>query len=593
MIDPPFSSRPRWNPVITVGAIVAALYFGRGLFLPLVLAGLLCFLLAPLCKRFEKWRFGRVGSVLATTVLAFSLIGGVGYVCASQLFDLANSLPGYRTNLLEKAKTLKIRSDGPLRRASEMIEDVTNTLNEEPEKPAVKITPDPRKPAPPLRVEVVSTAGDAWQSVQAVLRPMLAPLSQAAVVVVLVVFMLLGREDLRDRLIHLIGHGRLPMTTEALDDAGGRVSRYLLAQLLVNVSYGIPLAFGLWLIGIPNAVLWGLLGTVLRFLPYIGPWIAASFPLAVSLAVSNTWTTPLLVLALVISLELISNNAVEPWLYGASTGLSPMAIIVSAVFWTWLWGSVGLVLATPLTVCLAVAGKYIPSLAFLDLLLGQTPPIAPANRLYQRMLALDEEEALAIVEKYTEEKSLEAAMDEVLLPALVNAEADDRKGLVSDEARAERMQLMRDVLEEISDTPVAADDEKPQILLIPAAREADEIAALMLAHLLRARHFELRVLSAKLLASESLEKATGIAPPLICICALPPVSLLAARQLCKRLCAELPAARVLVALLQPENDEFGRRRERLQKAGAEDVLPNLTRATTQLGELATLKTPAA
>src|SRR4030095_14434133 len=245
----------------------------------------------------------------------------------------------------------------------------------------------------------------------------------------------------------------------------------------------------------------------------------------------------------------------------------PMAIVISAVFWTWLWGAVGLVLATPLTVCLAVAGKYVPSLAFLDLLLGQKSPIAPANRLYQRMLALDEEEALAIVEKYAEEKSMDAAVDEVLLPALINADADDRNGLVSEGARGERMNLLRDVLEEIGDAPAAADDEKPQALLLPAAREADEIAALMLAHLLRARHVEVRVLSAKLLASESLEKAVEIAPPSICICALPPVSLLAARQLCKRLCAELRDARVLVALLQPDNDEFGRRRERLLKAG--------------------------
>ena len=578
--------------MLTVAAIVAALYFGKDLFLPLVLAGLFCFLLAPLCERFEKWRFGRIGSVLATSVLAFSAIGAVTYVCASQLLDLADSLPRYRTNLLEKVKTLKIHSDGPLRRASETIEDVTNALNEEPEKTSVKITSDSRKQAPPVRVEVVSTAGGAWQSVQAVLTPMLAPLSQAAVVVVLVAFMLLGREDLRDRLIHLIGHGRLPMTTQALDDAGHRISRYLLAQVMVNVSYGVPLAIGLWFIGVPNAVLWGLLGTVLRFLPYIGPWIAASFPLAISLAVSNTWTTPLLVLALVICLELISNNAVEPWLYGASTGLSPMAIIASAVFWTWLWGSVGLVLATPLTVCLAVAGKYVPSLAFLDLLLGQKPPIAPSNRLYQRMLALDEEEALAIVEKHAEEKSVDAALDEVVLPALVNADADDRKGLVSDETRAERMQLLRDLLDEMSNAPAPPDDVKPQILLIPAAREVDEIAALMLAHLLRMRGLEVRVLSAKLLAAESLEKVVELEPPLLCICALPPVSVLAARQLCKRVRAQLSNTRVVVALLQPEDNEFARRRERLEKAGAEDVLPNLTRTAARLGELATLKAPA-
>ena len=226
---------------------------------------------------------------------------------------------------------------------------------------------------------------------RSVLSPVIGPLGHTCVVIVIVIFMLLAGDDLRDRLIHLVGRGRLRVTTQALDDAGHRISRYLRAQLLVNASFGLAIGIGLFFIGIPNAVFWGLLGMVLRFLPYIGPWLAALLPLALSLAVFESWTQPLLTIGLFAVCELVSNNVIEPWLYGTSTEISPLAVIVSALFWTWLWGGVGLVLATPLTVCLAVAGKYLPDLAFLDLLMGDKPSIAPGDRLYQRLLALNED----------------------------------------------------------------------------------------------------------------------------------------------------------------------------------------------------------
>jgi CheY-like chemotaxis protein len=244
-----------------------------------------------------------------------------------------------------------------------------------------------------------------------------------------------------------------------------------------------------------------------------------------------------------------------------------------------------------LTVCLAVAGKNLPSFAFLDVLFGNKPPIAPSDRLYQRILALDEEESLAMVEKHAKEHSVEETFDEVLLPALANTDADDRNGLVTDTAREQRLQLFRNLLDEIDETPPESEDVPPRILLIPAAREADEMAALMLAHLLRARQLSVHVLSAKLLAAESLESAADFAPPLICVCSLPPVSVLAARQLCKRLRARLPDTRLVIALLQAEDDEFTLRRKRLEKAGADEVLSTLTGTATKLAEFATLKAP--
>ncbi|HEX8312755.1 MAG TPA: AI-2E family transporter, partial [Chthoniobacteraceae bacterium] len=326
----------RLNLLITFIAIIAILYFGKEFFLPLVLAILISFLLAPLIRRFEAWGMGRVLSVVTATLLAFSVIGGVGYIITGQLLDLANELPKYKTNLQAKVASLKTRPDSPFDRATKTLRELTADLaNPESPSPAPstgEASPEanaaaaPAAPATPaVPVEVVDQSGNAFELLRSVVGPLIGPLGNAAVVIVFVIFMLIGREDLRDRIIHLIGKQRLYLTTQALDDAAHRVSRYLLAQLIVNVTYGIPVGVGLYFIGIPNAVLWGMIATIVRFIPYVGPWIGAMFPLALSLAVAPSWTAPLLVLGLILVLELISNNVVEPWLYGASTGLSPMA----------------------------------------------------------------------------------------------------------------------------------------------------------------------------------------------------------------------------------------------------------------------------
>jgi predicted PurR-regulated permease PerM/methylmalonyl-CoA mutase cobalamin-binding subunit len=613
-MNPAESSRlTRRFSLLNCVAIIAALYFAQDLFLPLVLAGLLCFLLAPLVAIFERWHLGRVGAVLVTTALAFSLIAAVAYLFTTQLLDLAGKLPNYKSNLLGKVASLKTSGHSPIERAAQTIEEVMEAFNKDgpPDSTAVasgrsgpvpkgdkNSTPDSTANASvaarkvdPVRVEVVRSPNDAFQSLRTVLLPVVSPLGSAAVVAILVVFMLLGREDLRDRFIHLIGRGRLRVTTEALDEAGTKVSRYLLAQLVVNVSYGVPIAAGLWFIGIPNAALWGLLCALLRFLPYVGAWIGAAFPIILSLAVSESWTQPIATLGLFIAVELISNNVVEPWLYGASTGLSPLAIVASAVFWTWLWGSIGLVLATPLTVCLAVAGKYLPDFAFLDLLLGDKPPIAPADRLYQRLLALDEEEAFEIVDERVRADSKAVAFDEIVLPALLNTEADSRAGLVPEPTRTACFQLLRRILTELGGAPETPDVESPAILCIPANHEADELAALMLAQILQERGIVAPVLSSKLLAAESVEQAVALAPPVICISSLPPVSVIAAAQLCKRLRARLPSARIVVGLWQPEDPDFSRRRERLENVGANEVFPDLQRAAVSLSQVAAVSPP--
>jgi predicted PurR-regulated permease PerM len=578
-------------PLLILGlfiATAATLRYAQEFFLPLVLAGLLSFLLSPLVRRLERWRLGRVGAVLVTAALAFVLIGGLTYLVTSQFLDLARSLPKYRSNLIARVAALKTHDNNPLRLAVQTISDVTATLNK-PED-ATSATNAAEK-SRPLRVEVIQTADGSVQMLMGVLWPVVGPIANTFVVIIIVIFMLMAGEDLRDRLIHLVGRGRLRVTTQALDEVGLRISRYLLAQVLVTARFGVAIGTGLYFIGIPNVVFWGLLAMVLRFLPYIGAWMAAALPLALSIAIFQSWTQPVLTVTLFVVCELLSANVVEPWLYGASTEISPLAVIVSALFWTWLWGGVGLVLATPLTVCLAVAGKYLPDLAFLDLLMGDKPSIAPGDRLYQRLLALNEEEASDIIERHVREQTALAAFDDAVLPALRSIETDFRGGVLSEVARAEACQILRQIIADLAAPAFESDANSAQVLCIPASHEGDELAGLMLAQVLTQSGVAATVLSSKLLAAESVEQAVALAPSIVCVSSVPPVSTIAARSLCKRLRARLPSARIIVGLWQPADAEFIARRERLGKAGADETYPDLRRAATGIIEIAACTLP--
>jgi predicted PurR-regulated permease PerM len=576
------SSGPRrlLPPVVGFAAIVGCLYLAREFLLPVVLAALLCFLLVPLMKWLERRGFGRVPAVLTTTILAFVVFGALTYVVAGQLFDFAADLPKYKSNILAKVTALRAQSGGPLGRAMDTVEELTAAATS-----ATKTTAAGTANAP-VPVEVVQSSGGPADFLKSLLLPFLGSLGNAAMVVIIVIFMLLGREDLRDRLIHLVGRGHLRLTTEALDEASSRVSRYLLAQLVVNVTYGIPIAVGLYFIGVPNAVLWGILATVLRFLPYIGPWIAASFPIALSLAVSTGWTQFLLTIALFVVIELISNNVVEPWLYGASTGLSPLAVILSAFFWAWLWGGVGLVLATPLTVCVAVAGKYVPGLGFLDVLLGDKPPIAKSERLYQRVLALDEDEVCELAERAMEERGIALAADEVLLPVLRTLEADARGAVLPEKSRTAALGLLRQVTGELSPAAPPLPATGSPVLCLPALNDADEFTALLLCEALRVLGVAARVASSKLLISEGIEQAVESGAAVICVVSFPPLSTLIAANLCQRLRERLPETHITAILWEPDSPDFARRRERLKRRGAYDVFSSIDSALPTLVHLA-------
>lgn len=608
--------RASFNILFPLVLVVTVLYVARDFFIPIALAILISFLLAPLIKKIERLKIGRIASVLLVTLFAFSVIGGLGYIVGVQVIDLAEKLPNYKSNLRAKMAVVRGSKDSALSKATTTLEEVTKEIDEEEAKPDPNADPTPsplvnsadadrdldadteeKKKVEPVTVQVVDQTGSAVETLKGYLGPVVAPLGVAAIVIVFVIFILLQLEDLRDRVIHLIGRGHLRITTQAIDEAGKRVSRYLLAQLIVNVTYGIPVGVGLYFIGIPNAVLWGLLATVLRFIPYIGPWLAASFPIFLSLAVSPGWTLPLLTIGLFLILEIISNNVVEPWLYGSSTGLSPVAIIASAAFWTWLWGPIGLLLATPLTVCLAVLGKYIPELSFIDVLLGDRPPIALSDRFYQRLLALDEEEICELADSYLEAHSLGETFEELIIPALRLAETDFRAGILSEDNRAQMHQIMDGVIKDLgeeetpklrenaTDQEVAVDvpteQKEPDIFLLPACNHADELAALMLARMLAQQGVAARVCASKLLTNEMVQQVTATSTRLLCVSVLPPSSVLPASLVCRRLRQALPDARITVGLWEEAalND---RRRKRFEQSHADMVYTSLLVATREL-----------
>lgn len=585
----------RQIPFITVVAVVAVLHLAQDFFLPLALAVLISFLLAPLIRRLERWGVGRVTSVIIATMMAFGAIGGVAYTITGQLIDLANTLPTYKSNLHAKIISLKSNGDSPWSKATNTLRELSAEFTKPdatPPSAGGAVTAKPVEPAEqPLPVEVVYTPGNAMETLKTFVAPVAGPLGMAAVVAVLVIFMLLEREDLRDRMIHLVGRGRLHVTTQAIDEAGGRVSRYLMAQLIVNVTYGIPIGLGLWFIGIPNAVLWGVLAAILRFVPYIGPWISATFPLALSLAVAPSWNAPLLTLGLFVVVELISNNVVEPWLYGSSTGLSPMAIIVAAIFWAWLWGTVGLLLATPITVCIAVLGKYIPSLSFLEILLGDKPPIAPSDRCYQRLLALDADEVSSLCEEYTTSHSLAAAFDDVLVPVLRLVDAEYRAGNLEEGLKKEMYRVIREIVADLGEQEVARigattpapEEGAVQFLCLPASNESDELAELMLLQLLARGGLKPELVSSKALVGEMVEIANVRQPKIVCVSSVPPASVIPAQHLCRRLRERLgKESRITVGLWGETAAEHARRLDRFKRAQADEIFLTLASAANEI-----------
>jgi predicted PurR-regulated permease PerM/GAF domain-containing protein len=596
--------------------VLAMLYFGRDLLIPLALSALLTFLLAPLVTRLERW-IGRILAVLLVVALIFTGLGAAGWMLTRQLVDLATKLPEYKGNIVTKLHAFDIPKGGAFSKLWGIVEDLKKELPggaapvapaapAEParQESAVETHPAPALPTVPVKV-VESSKTNPLELVRLIVAPMLGPLGMAALVVLLVICMLFQREDLRSRLIRLVGQGHISATTRAMDDAGRRVSRYLLMQFLVNVTYGTVIAIGLYVIGVPNAVLWGAFGAVLRFIPYIGPWIAAAFPTLLALAVSPHWTMPLLTIALFALLELLLNNVMEPLLYGAHTGVSSIALIVAAVFWTWMWGPLGLVLATPLTVCLVVMGRHVPRLSFLSIVLSDEEALTPAEDCYHRLLTPGESDEWELVESYLKTHSLAELYDSVLIPVLTAVETDARAEMLDPEQLDHVEQSMRDIIEDLGTRPVApvkapatrdedVADEVPipipaaaadcRIYCLPARAQRDELAGAMLTQLARQQGFGAQNASAQLVTGELLELAEKADVDVVCISAVAPSTVIHARYLCLKLRALLPRQKIVIGLWGVSED-LTEATKRLRDSGADEVVTTLAEALVEIPKL--------
>jgi predicted PurR-regulated permease PerM len=585
--------RPQRISLLTLVLITAVLYFGREVLIPLALALLISFILMPLVQFLQQTRLGRVPAVLIVVALVFGGVGMVAWTMGRQVVDLAETLPKYEQNIRAKAASLRAGGSSALDAAKRNVEHLQEELGmgspSAPAAPPPRIAGKRQAPAAsPVPVTVVEPPLTPIAVLGAALSPLLGPLGTAGLVLIFVIFMLIRREDMRDRLLRLSGEGRLNLTTQALDEAAQRVSRYLLMQCLVNGGTGIAVGLGLLLIGVPNALLWGLLAGILRFIPYAGPWIAATLPVLIALAVFPGWLQPLLALGLFLLIELISNHVVEPLLYGAGTGISTIGIVVAAVFWTWLWGPVGLLLATPLTVCLVVIGRYVPQFRFLSVLLGDEPPLPLEAQVYHRLLAMDPAEAGVVLEASLKDKSVAEHYDGVLIPALILAERDRHRGELTTEREDFVDTTIRDWIEELAGRTaehgedcrmgpeIAGDAPAGRLVCVPANDRADELAGQMFAQL-AARGGTATVLAHDLPRSEVLRRLAELGAEQVFISALAPFAYTQAREVCRDLRTHFPGLRIVVALwdLRAEAERF---RRRLVAAGADEVVATLVEA---------------
>ncbi|MEO8186555.1 MAG: AI-2E family transporter [Burkholderiaceae bacterium] len=587
--------------------VTGILYFGRDVLVPLALSMLLTFLLAPGVRLLERRRFPRV---LATTVmvgLACCVIAGLVWITVLQFLNFAASLPEYKNNIQSKISLLRAAPQGSLTKAKQTIDEIGTEIAKQDAAAAAPSAPAPRGssrssrlPASgdrPVAVTIERRQLTPFELMREAITPLLVPLTVAGAVILFTFIMLLQREDLRDRMIRLVGHGHLNVTTQVFEEAANRVSRYLRMQLIVNVSYGLPVGIALYAIGIPNAALWGVLATALRFIPYLGAWIAAALPIALAFAISDDWSLVVWTVAVFVVLELISNNVIEPWAYGASTGMSALAVIVAAIFWTWLWGAVGLLLAVPLTVCLVVVGRYIPQFSFLSIMLGDQPVLSLQNRIYQRLLARDQEEAAELAEEFVGEKGLDALYEDVLIPVLDLAERDRHSDALSEERTRFVFDSTRTLVEELAEPPLegkepdasaAEDAQEPYTLagpvtacIVPARDEADEIVGAMLRRSLTRRNVASELLTTHVLKGEVLDRVTELAPEVLYISALPPAAVLHASYFCKRLRPRFPQLKIVVAVWHAEGD-MEKGRSRLLAAGASEVVTTLKGAIEKL-----------
>ena len=578
------------SPVIGLVIAIAVLYFARDLLIPLAFALLLAFLLTPIVKRLEGWKIPRAPASVLVLIFASALVSVVGYFVATQLISIAESLPQYSGKLSAKIQALEGGSNG-LRDVLSQLQDMGRQITEKkPERsfPGVEGKNAPASGTPaPIPVEIVEEHS-VVQAIRDYAGTLLRPLGTAGLIVVFSIFMLIDRDNLRYRLLRLMGQQKLQATTKAMDDAGQRVSRYVLLQFCVNAGFGTIIAFGLYLIGVQYWLLWGVLGIFLRFLPYIGPVIAGFLPFAVTLAVSDGWRTPLLVVGLFLVTEAIIGNFVEPLLYGVHTGLSAVAILVSAIFWTVVWGPIGLVLATPLTVCITVLGRYTPQLEFLNLLLGDEPVLTPSVIFYQRLLALDQQDALNVLENLGKDKPLIQVFDEIVIPALAMAERDRHTGQLDARREEFLVESINEFVTELAEAeaiPITGRQlQNTRVFCIPAHDAADEIAAAMCAHFLTQQGFPAIAFPVTDSPGELVASLGCMPDDVVCISAVPPFAIGNTRKVAKSIGGAEDSPAMIAGLWTYEKPSDARL-ARLTKSLSAAVATSLAEAVSQVRAL--------
>lgn len=589
------SSSGPFLPVITVVAVIAGLHFGEDLVIPFALAILFSFLLSTPVTWLEKLKFGRVGSVLIVLLVAFSIAGGIIYVGEQQLSEIVTSLPLYRDNIYRKLETIQNPHGNGIAKAAASMKQLTTALtpanpiggNETGTAQSKRLrTPShgtKSQPVEPVPVEIVRQQTSILDSLGLVGSSVARFFGMAGAVIILTLFILIKRGDLRNRLLRLMGQGHLVLVTTALDDASKRVSRYLLTQSLVNSTFGTLLGIGLYWIGVPYAPFWGVLGALLRFIPYVGTLVAGACPVLLALAVFEGWRKPLLTLGLFVAIEATTSGIVEPWIYATRTGISSLAILLSAAFWTLLWGPIGLMLSTPLTVCLAVLGRHIPQLEFLYVLLGDEPVLAPEARYYQRLLAMDEDEAAEIAESYLKEHDLTELYESMLIPALALAKKDRHHERLDENREKFILQSTRDLIEELDEraTPLAektASTPLASVACMPARDETDELVAVMVAKILMRGGYRAEVIPIGPL-QEMISRVAQVEADILFISALPPFAITHARSVCRKARHRRADTKIVVALFHNGGERV---KERLGSDCADNVATNLAEVEAQV-----------
>lgn len=561
------SDLPRGGPLLILAAVVLVLYFARELFIPFAFALTLAFLLAPAVTRLEKLRVPRVGAVAIIAILCFGTLAAVGYVVSHQLMDVAKAMPQYRLQIQKKMTTVHSSTEQSLESAAKNLNDIGNVIVS---RGALEdaIAAQPVRIVDPNRSQLGSSA--------AILLGFLRPIGVIGVVIIFTVYLLMKREDLRHRILLLAGMGRISLMTQAFQEAATRISQYLVLQAAVNATFGFVFGCGLYAIGVPNATLWGVLAGLLRIIPYVGVATSLVLPLVVSVAVFPTFLQPVLILCLFFALELTSTNFVEPWLYSKRTGISSLALLAMAIFWTLLWGWPGLILSTPLTVCIVVLGRYVPQMSFLHTLLGTDAELSAEAHFYERLLAMDQREAGKIAAHYLESHPLVDLYDTILIPALSLVEQDRHQGLLDDPrskfffltigeliakltdykeshapVAAQDSAFANDLPEECADT--AASSQEFAIVCISASDEADELTSLMLGQLMERASHQTILLAAATVSNELLESLAREPNTVIFISALPPFAFSQARAICQRVRSFLPHNRIVIGMWDPED----------------------------------------